>query len=199
MPSSQPIPLVHAIIPAAGRSRRMGSPKQLLDVGGATMLERMVQTLSAVDGIAVVTHAAIRAALADRLGASVVLVANDDPATEMIDSIRLGIAAWRARSMRPQDGFLVCPGDHPGLSAEDVGRCLAAFRESPDRIVVATRNGKRGHPLIFPAGLAAIVESAVCDGGLNQLVHRHAELVREVECASPGVLHDVDSPADLDL
>ena len=40
-------PRVFAIVPAAGRSRRMGTPKQLLDVGGRTMLAAVLEPLAA--------------------------------------------------------------------------------------------------------------------------------------------------------
>jgi nicotine blue oxidoreductase len=63
-------------------------------------------------------------------------------------------------------------------------------------IVVAARGGRRGHPMIFPASLAAFVESAACDSGLNALPREHAARVKLVECASPGVSRDVDTPAD---
>jgi molybdenum cofactor cytidylyltransferase len=178
----------------------MGSPKQLIDIGGKTMLEAMVAVCASaeLDGIAVVTHADVRAALANYLPAGVLVVANDDPDTEMIDSVRLGIAAWqRERNLIPADGFLVCPADHPGLAVDDVRRCVRSFRENPARVVIATRAGKHGHPLIFPIEFAEFVLSPACDSGLFNLHHSHADRVLDVACTSPGVLQDVDTPDDL--
>jgi molybdenum cofactor cytidylyltransferase len=93
---------------------------------------------------------------------------------------------------------LVCPGDLPALTANDVDVCIAAFRRHSDRIVVAVRAGRRGHPIIFPAKLIPFVESSACDHGLNALPRALPKRVLEVECPSDGILHDVDTPADLD-
>ena len=45
-----------AIVPAAGLSRRMGQPKLVMDLGGKTVIERLLTTLShpAVDETIVV-------------------------------------------------------------------------------------------------------------------------------------------------
>lgn len=192
---------VFAIIPAAGRSRRMGSPKQLLDVNGRTMLQAVVEPLLASDigGVLIITHSglegSIRAMFSDtRVGIAI----NDDENSEMIDSIRIGLRAWREReSISDRDGFLVCPGDHPGITTVDFDACIAAFRANPDRIIVAMRGGKRGHPVIFPATDHPFIESERCNYGLNVLVRSHLDRVELVECTSAGIMHDIDTFEDL--
>lgn len=175
----------------------MGTPKQLLDVDGRPMLAAVVESIAAagVDGIMVVTNADLVRALQGRLPADVRVLVNDDARSAMIDSIRLGLDALRPLA-KPPDGVLVCPADHPGISATDFGACLAAYRAAPGHIVVATRLGRRGHPLIFPWELEAVVRSAVCDAGLRALQHLHGDRMIEVACASPGVTTDVDTPED---
>lgn len=189
---------VHAIVPAAGRSRRMGTPKQLLDVGGRTMIAAVVEPLlaSAVAGVVVVTNPEIAPGF-PAFGERVVIALIADPAAEMIESVRCGLRAWRERGgVGDQDGFLVCPSDQPGISTADFDRCITAFRADPSRIIVASRDGKRGHPVIFPVGDAAFVCSDACDRGLNALPRTHHDRVRLVECASPGVTRDIDTPDD---
>ena len=196
--SSQPS-RVFAIVPAAGRSRRMGSPKQLLDVGGRTMLDALLQPLLAADvaGVMLVTHQGIAEQLTLPDDPRIHLAANEDEHSEMIDSIRIGLRAWRqCERIDDRDGFLVCPADHPGIATEDFNSCAAGFRSAPDRIIIATRAGKRGHPIVFPAGLAAFVESSACDAGLNALPRQHANRIVHVECASAGVSRDIDTPQD---
>ena len=192
-------PRVYAIVPAAGRSRRMGHPKQLLDVDGRPMLLATLAPLAAagVAGIALVTHRAI-AQRVDFSGMSNVFLAhNEDERSAMIDSVRIGLRAWLARAcIGDQDGFLVCPADHPDISTADFSGCITAFCAAPDRIVIACRAGERGHPIIFPAALASFVQSPACDPGLNTLPRTFPDRVRLVECQSPGVTHDVDTPDD---
>ena len=180
------------IIPAAGRSGRMGAPKQLLHVDGRPMIVGIVEALVGGDvaRVIVVTSTALREKL-PHLSSAVGFAMNDDPRTNMIDSVRIGLTA----SPRA-DGYVVCPSDAAGLTAVDVRRCVDAFAETPDRIVIAAHGDRRGHPMIFPASLADAVSSSECDGGLNLLARNRPQLVREVACASPGTVANVNTPAD---
>jgi molybdenum cofactor cytidylyltransferase len=202
--ASKSQPRVFAIVPAAGRSRRMGAAKQLLDVDGQPMLLSVLETLLASDlaGVMLVTHAAVARAIRNRKSRiqnsrRLFGALNEDERSEMIDSIRIGLRAWRERErIGDSDGFLVCPGDHPGITTGDHNACVVAFRETPDQIIIATRAGRRGHPIVFPASLADLVESSACDQGLHALPRTHADRVRLVACASPGVTRDMDTLAD---
>ncbi|MFQ5490797.1 MAG: NTP transferase domain-containing protein, partial [Phycisphaerae bacterium] len=116
----------------------------------------------------------------------------------MIDSIRLGVKAWQNQTaINPHDGILVCPADLPTITTADFDACTAAFRRQPDRIVIGTHAGRRGHPLIFPAELIGFVKSTQCDQGLHALPRMQADRVLYVPCPSPGVTRDVDTPDDL--
>jgi molybdenum cofactor cytidylyltransferase len=188
---------VFAIVPAAGRSRRMGRAKQLVKVGEKSMLAAVIDALteSKVAGVLAVLNSTVASHFqpSERLA----IVLNDDPATEMIDSIRIGIAHWSAReTLRVTDGILICTGDQPGISTADINRCIESFASDPTRMVIATHHGKRGHPLIFPREMSAIVNSSVCDGGLNQLPRHFPARVVEIE-ASAEVIRNINTPQDL--
>lgn len=190
---------IYAIIPAAGRSRRMGNAKQLLDIDGRPMLNVVLDSLVAADvfGVMLVTHRMITDALKTSIGDKINIVYNEDESSEMIDSIRMGLHAWRDRCpVDENDGFLICPADQPGISTADFNTCISAFRATPDRIVIASRDRQKGHPIIFPASLAAFVESSACDEGLNALPRGIPERVRLIPCASLGVVRDIDTPED---
>jgi molybdenum cofactor cytidylyltransferase len=169
------------------------------------MLLTMVEALITADiaDITLVTYGDIGRAIAQRLPADEVhrlaLVENADDRTEMIDSIRLALRQrLDSASIADPDGFLVCPGDLPGLTSADCDACIAAFRAAPQQIIVATHAGRRGHPLIFPAALAQFVLSSACDAGLNMLPRLHQSYVREVERPTMGVTRDIDTIGDLD-
>lgn len=197
---------IFAVVPAAGRSRRMGADKQMLPIGGRPMLIGVLESLCAADisGVIVVTRGAIVEQIGNAIPPRVQVVLNEDPDAEMIDSIRMGLDAWggahstRRSASNACNGFLFCPGDHPGIRTDDFDTCIAAFRESPKRIVIATHSGRRGHPMIVPADLLDFVYSHECDEGLNALRGVHGDRVRLVECGSPGVIRDIDTPADYD-
>jgi CTP:molybdopterin cytidylyltransferase MocA len=192
-------PRIFAIVPAAGRSKRMGCAKQLLDFAGRPMLAAVVDSLTAagVTHVTVVTRSAVAAESADALPNGVFIVCNDDPATEMIDSIRIGLNAWTGRErIDANDGILVLPGDQPGIAPACIHACVEAFVQDPACIVVATYKGRRGHPLVFPGALIEFALSPECDGGLRELPRAHADRVRTVECECDAVVRDIDTPAD---
>ena len=189
---------VFAIVPAAGRSQRMGTPKILLDVNGQSMLSAIVESLldSMITDVLVVTNTDMLNRLPP-LPERVKVALNHDLSTDMIGSVRCGLAAWREQiEIHENDGFLICPADHPGITPADFNRCITVYQDDPTRIVIACREAKRGHPLIFPASDIPFVESTACDHGLNALPRTRTDRVRLVECASPGITRDIDTPDD---
>ncbi len=216
---------VWAIVPAAGRGRRFRAAsvdsaaapaKQLARLGDRSMLAVVLDALDAsrVAGAVVVVNADVAPAIeAERPPtARRVYVLNPHPDGEMIESVQLGLArAWATATSGPTGqpgsgelqygqgpaGFLICPGDHPGVTTRAVDACVAAFAASSGSIVVAACNGRRGHPLIVPADLADVVATWPSTARLNELRSRFADRVLEVETGEPGVLTDVDVPEDL--
>ena len=138
---------VFAIVPAAGRSRRMGRDKQLLDIGGEPMLEGVLNVLerSCVCSVTLVTHSGITAHIETNQFAKLSVVINDDEQSHMIDSVRMGIDAARnsrvGRELTPSDGFLILPADQPGIDVADIDRCIAEFSIDTARIVIGNSAG----------------------------------------------------------
>lgn len=194
------MPTIHAIIPAAGRSSRMGQPKQLMDIAGRPMLLAVAAPLVACDDIhsvTVVTNSLVASAL-DISGSGAAVVLNDEPDAEMIDSLRVGISTIQAdHELNLDDGILICPGDQPGLTTADIAACCHAFGKHPAHITIAAHDGKRGHPVIFPASRIPFVMSRDCDAGLRQLIEAHADQVRPVECPNSAVLRNLNTLDDV--
>lgn len=207
-------PPVVAIVPAAGRSRRMrGEDKLLAPLGGRPLLLRFLDVLaeSDIDGIMLVTRTEIAQHLRSALsrqeasfssaragGNRLRVIHNDDPNSEMIDSIRAGLnLIGAAEGEWPAPGILVCPADHALLTAGDVNACVSAFGAQPISIVVAVRDGRPGHPIVFPWIDAEFVLSPACDAGLRELPRRYPDRVRHVSVGS-GAICDVDTPEDLE-
>jgi len=100
------------------------------------------------------------------------------------------------RPAAPGDGIMVVPADMPGITPNTYKTCIAAFRNGPNRIVIATHNGKRGHPMVFPYSMRT--ELGGLSGGLRELPERYGEQVDYVDTADPGTLKDLDTPIDFD-
>ncbi len=188
-----------AIVPAAGRSVRMGRPKLLLPVGDSTVIGRLLDVLQhpAVVATAVVVRpddGPLRHAV-DNAGAWAIVP--EHPPLEMRQSVEYAINRLKTRySPRQDDGWLLAPADHPLLDPEVFSAIVGRWERGDCRVLVPTCTGRRGHPLIFRWSLVDEVQALPADQGLNQLVHRHASDVTEFETGSPAVVVDLDTPDD---
>lgn len=191
--------MIHAVIPAAGRSGRMGQPKQLMNVGGEPMLLAVAQPIIQCPHVGrtfIVTNSLVVSNL-DLSAIDAHVELNDEPDAEMIDSIRKGVESLqRDPGLEIDDGLLICPGDQPGLTIEDIAQCCAAFDAKPSRLVIASHRGKHGHPLILPATRVPQLMSSVCDEGLRELIRAHASDLVTVELDNAAVLRNVNTPED---
>ncbi|MES1213793.1 MAG: nucleotidyltransferase family protein [Singulisphaera sp.] len=197
--SVRPEPRFFAVIPAAGRSTRMGQPKLLLPWRGQTVIEHVLQAwrASQVSNIIVVVHST-DVALAEasrRAGATV--VAPDVPPPEMKASVQAALA-WLRENESPSstDAWLVAPADLPRLSPELIDAVIAAHLPELPRIIVPACAGRRGHPVLFPWDLSKEVDRLAPDEGLNALGQRQA--VFEIPWDDADAQADLDSPADYD-
>jgi molybdenum cofactor cytidylyltransferase len=198
-----PVEFPFALIPAAGRSRRMGTPKLLLDVGGQTVVARLLAAL-ATAGVSsrVVVHpddVEIRAEV-ERLGG--IAFVPELPPPDMRTSAAFGLAALKMRfesggAAPPLDApWLLVPADHPVLSADVITALLQATRANPGRIVIPTFRGRSGHPTVFAWKHALEVDEIPDDAGFNWLVRQHAAEVIHVPVENEGVVLDLDTPED---
>src|SRR6202035_4060392 len=78
------------------------------------------------------------------------------------------------------DGILLCPVDHPLVSANLVSDLIGQFYANRKPIVLPTYNGRRGHPVIFSSALYDELLAAPADQGARAVVWAHAEDVQEV-------------------
>jgi molybdenum cofactor cytidylyltransferase len=213
-----------AIVPAAGRSRRMGRPKLLLPFAGeangagagGTVIGATLAALAAggAGRIAVVTRAGDRplrawlrgqaaAEIARRTGGAagagpeLVALVNPHPERGMLSSIVIGLEALGGPGAGggPQP-LLVCPADLPELAPATVAAVLDGLAATDAGLAVPVHAGRRGHPLAIAAGLAAEIPGLDPAVGLRQLVERHPDRLAEVPAADPGCVRDLDTEED---
>ena len=192
-----------ALVLAAGESRRMGEPKQLLPWGAQTIIEQIVETLLAapVDDILVVLgHRAdevgakvtARAARSDR-GGRVRTTLNPDYRAGMLGSLQHGIRALPAST---RAAFIVLC-DQPQLKASTLRTLRAAFEGSGRGVVVPSFDMRRGHPLLIDLERYR-AEILAIDGapGLQKLLRDHPDDIHHVNFDDPSVLADLDTRAE---
>jgi molybdenum cofactor cytidylyltransferase len=204
MPESDSKIFPFALVPAAGRSRRMGSPKLLLDLGGQSVIARVLGALSqaGLKDMIVVLHPqdeALRREVEQHGGRA---LSPPAPPPEMKDSIAFGLQqvardrASRGESVELASPWLLIPADHPVVLAETVALLLEAARRNPGRIIVPTHDGRRGHPTVFCWKQALEIDQIPAGEGFNWVLKRNSADVLEIPVASPSVLIDLDTAED---
>jgi CTP:molybdopterin cytidylyltransferase MocA len=176
-----------AVILAAGAGSRLGGvAKALLVHQGRTFLEHIARLVS---GPCVVVVAEPFRDEVTRHARSLELVVVDNPAPErgMASSVALGFTAAQGFAV---DAAYLWPVDHPFVQPST----LVQLEATPG-LARPTYRGRGGHPPRIPRALWG--RFATCDqtdGGARAVM---ATLdVTDVPVDDPGVVRDVDTPAD---
>lgn len=190
-----------AILLCAGASSRLGEPKALAELGGRTVLERLLEAARAVDPEPVVVtgqHHAVITAAANDLGYST--IRNERWADGRTGSVLTGSAA------RAGQDLLVMPADVPLVTGDTVRALATAWREggAPPRgwlaPKVVDRHGRAhfGHPVVIGRDLCAgELQGLPPNAGLRTL-RGAAEPLLSLEVTDAAVLDDLDTPTDLE-
>ena len=188
--------MISAIVLAAGESKRMGRPKQLLEWQGKPLLQHSLESLinSAVDEIILVLgHEAdrIRATLP---ALPIKIVINPDYQQGMASSLRRGLLA----ADRSSEAFLVLLADQPGIGPEIMNTIIRTFRQADPRrgIVRPVCRGRRGHPVLIGAQYREEVLRLQGDLGARQILMNHPGDVLEIDVEDNAILEDIDTPEE---
>lgn len=196
--------LIHAIVPAAGLSVRMGRPKLTLPLGNGnkSVVALVVEALlsGGVNRVLCVVRSGENSET-DRLvrevhDAGAEVLVRDPPPPDMRASVEHGIATL-ATEATPPDGILLCPGDSPGISRSLVRRVIDKFANDPTMIVLPRSEGKRGHPAAIPWDLALKIRELPPDSGVNALhaLHESRRLFLPI-AEGAAAFADLDTPQD---
>jgi molybdenum cofactor cytidylyltransferase len=146
---------VAAIVAAAGRSTRMGEPKQLLPWGERTVLGSVVHNLAdagASPVLCVVGHRADAMAAALGNAPAHLLLNPDYLVAEMLRSYQVGVRHLLAAGASCL-GTLLALGDQPHIPVDVIRQVVEQARTLPDQIVIPSYELRRGHPFYLPAHL----------------------------------------------
>ena len=181
----------HALVLlAAGGSRRLGQPKQLLRLDGETLVHRAARL-----GLATAPAEAI-----------VVCGANADAVWAGLADLplrKIACSAWEAGlgeslavglgALSPDiDGALVLLCDQPALGASHLLALRDAWRGDPTRAAASEYAGVLGVPALLPRRWFAPLAEGGHDHGARDLLRAHADKVHAVP--APSLADDVDTP-----
>jgi molybdenum cofactor cytidylyltransferase len=185
-----------AIVLAAGSSSRLGTPKQLVDLGGRPMLESVVAATASwpVDVVIVVLGSGSDEILESvDLGEAVVVV-NEGWEEGIASSIRVGLDVL-TREPGWERTFIVL-GDQPVIPDEVPELLLEAMDYSGRPVAVPVYRYERGNPVLFDRGLWPRLMTLEGDAGAAALLRTHPEWVDEVRVDQLPP-RDIDTPADV--
>lgn len=195
---TEEMPVVYAVLLAAGQSRRFDDGNKLLaDIGSKTMVRHVAEGLvaSRADGIVVVTGFEKRKIAKALKGLDLKLVENEHYLYGLASSIRTGIAALPDEA----DGAMICLADMPSLTAAVVDTLVQVFKTlGAEKIVYPCRtDGTQGNPVIWPRKYYDKLMSLTGDAGAKEVLEKNIEHAEGLKVTASKVLDDIDTPDDL--
>ena len=186
--------MVSAIILAAGKSERMGWPKQLMPFGTSTIMEQTIDNLlhSSVNGIIVVLGykaEEVREKIGDR---PVKITVNHDYQRGLSTSIVAGLKLVDENAQ----AIMIALADQPVIDSKTINRLIKEFNSHDKGIATPIYQGKRGHPVIFSMRYKDELLRLKGDIGGRQIIGEHPDDVLEVAVASEGINIDIDTESD---
>jgi molybdenum cofactor cytidylyltransferase len=181
-------PRVTGLLLAAGGSKRMGRPKQLLPFGDGTLLDHTLATARACDFdqlICVIGGAAADVqATVDLTGAEVLV--NDGFGAGCSSSIAVAVDAIDPDS----DVLVLLLGDQPGVTPATVAKLLAERGDA--RLALCRYDDGRGHPFAFARSMFGELAQLHGDKAVWKLQDQLGDEVVEVSIEGP-VPPDIDT------
>ncbi len=187
---------IHALVLAAGQSRRMGpSNKLLAEINDKSLVRKVVETAleSELSGVTVVTGHEAERVKGELQGLDVKFAHNEDFASGLASSLRCGVRAL------PQDcsATLVLLADMPHITSSMINEMIASFESAdPSSIVQAASSGKRGNPVLWSAQYFDELCEISGDVGARHLIGKYSDQVIGVELGEAAAL-DIDTLAEL--
>jgi CTP:molybdopterin cytidylyltransferase MocA len=184
--------MLAAVILSGGASRRMGSPKALVEYQGKPFLEHL---LSVTKHPAIGVRRVVLGPDADAIANGIALapgeiVINHDWEKGQLSSIHAAL-----KTLPPDtDGILLCPVDHPLVSVALVASLIETFLASRAPVVVPNYQGRRGHPVIFSASVYQELLNAPLEQGARTVVWAHKGEVQEVATTEEGCVLNLNDP-----
>jgi molybdenum cofactor cytidylyltransferase len=185
---------IGAVVLAAGSSTRMGEPKQLLQLGGKTLLEEVLGNVCAArvsDSVVVLGFAA--ETIARQVAAKgVKVVFNEAYKQGMGSSLRVGLSALSPVT----EAALIVLADQPFVQSKTLDQIIDRYQQSTAQIVIPMYRGFRGNPVLLDRSVFPEAMALSGDIGCRAIFGDHLEGIVKAPVDDIGILLDIDSKDD---
>jgi molybdenum cofactor cytidylyltransferase len=184
--------MISGIVLASGFSRRFGKDKLLQKINSETIIEKTIKNCieSNLNEIIVVFRNKEVHDLLENF--ELKLVSNHNAGKGMSESIKIGIS----NICKEAEGVMIIMGDQPLFLSEDINKLIEVFIKE-NKIVVASIEGKRRNPVIFPKKYFQKLLLVEGDKGGRNIVEKNENPKILVEYSKEKLM-DIDFPSDLD-
>ncbi|MBW4084581.1 NTP transferase domain-containing protein [Paenibacillus sp. S150] len=186
---------IWALVLAAGASRRMGQPKQLLPAAEGSLLQQVVRRSLAADSCRVAVVAAqngpVQRAHLEELPVHFITTGRSESGL----GASLAAGLQELMSLYSPQALMVLLGDQPEVQSEAIRGVAGRFRQTGALIVQARYDDRPAHPVLFHAGLFPELLELSGDNGAKGLLRKYAEQIHYFPVAGPGP-KDIDTPEE---
>ena len=179
---------------AAGMSRRMGTPKQLLRLGENTLLGHTLENVrqSQAGEIILVLGFAAEEIKQQIPAQDLKVVINQNFQEGMASSLRSGLSALGPDS----EAALIILADQPFVKSATLDQLIDYHKKCRPQILLPLYKGFRGNPVLLDRSLFPELMNLTGDIGCRAIFGSHGEGIRKIEVSDPGILLDIDQHSD---
>ncbi len=185
---------IGVIILAAGASRRMGKPKQLLKIDNQTLIERAIAITQALEHQETVIVLGANAQQITPFIASrpaLDFIINEDWEQGMGTTLKAGLS-FLLNAEKDLSAVIVMVCDQPYLSAKKLQELIDKYRETKANIVATSYNNIKGVPALFSKKLFDKLLDLDKDEGARKIINRFKGEIEVVDF--PKGIYDLDTP-----
>ncbi len=184
--------ITHLLL-AAGCSKRMGKPKQLLPWGNKTLIEHQINTLLETgQDVVVVLGAYANKILPIIKKFPVSIYTNSNWAEGMGSSIAYG-TEMISNKFRDTNGVLISLIDQPLVTKFHFQKMISSFQPSNKLIIVSqSSSGWKGVPVVFDSCYFNLLKTLKGEEGAKKIIKKESRNVRYVN--ANNLLADIDTP-----
>ena len=183
------------ILLAAGESKRMGQPKQLLKYQGQSLIRHAAEVAVASNCQPIVI---VLGAYGDRIkleidNLPVYICQNPDWQQGMGSSISVGMETSMLNESE-LDGVIIALADQPLITVKVYNQLIETDREQAPKAIASTYSDTLGVPALFDRSLFSQLLSMKTKGGAKQLLADYSD--RAFNLNIPQAAIDIDTPTD---